>query len=137
MRGVETSLVWPLGAGFQAAASHTDLEATDAISGACLERRPRQSATLHIDWQGGPWRVGVSVEHMRDQLLPAATLNAPPQPVPNLTFVGAQAAVMLPRGLEATFAVRNLTDVRLSELSPLYTHAEAPRTWSIGLRGRW
>jgi outer membrane receptor for ferrienterochelin and colicins len=74
---------------------------------------------------------------MRDQLLPATTANTPPQPVPNLTFVGAHAAVALPQGLEATLGVRNLTDVRLSERSPLFTHAEAPRTWTLGLRGRW
>lgn len=137
MRGVETSLVWPLGAGFQAAGSYTYLDASDARSGARLERRPRHSATLRVDWQGGPWRLGASLEHTRDQLLPATTANTPPQPVPNLTFVGAHATVALPQGLEAMLGVRNLTDVRLSERSPLFTHAEAPRTWTLGLRGRW
>jgi len=137
LRGVETSLAWPLGAGFHAAANYTYLDATNALTGARLERRPVHSATLRIDWQGGPWRVGASIEHTRDQLLPATTPNTPPQPVPNLTLVGTQAAVMLPQGLEGILGVRNLTDVRLSELSPLYTYAEAPRTWYIGLRRRW
>ncbi|MCW5657191.1 MAG: TonB-dependent receptor [Burkholderiaceae bacterium] len=137
LRGAELGLAWPLGAGFSAATSYTYLDATNALSGARLERRPRHSATVRVDWRGGPWRIGISIERSVDQLLPATTPNTPPQPVPGLTFVGAHVTVALPAGLEATLGVRNLTDVRLSEKSPLYTHAEAPRTWHVGLRGRW
>lgn len=137
LRGVEFGLAWPLGANFSAGTSYTYLDATNTLSGARLERRPRHSATVRLDWRGGPWRAGVSAERSADQLLPASTPNTPPQPVPGLTFVATHVAVALPQGLEATLGVRNLTDVRLSEKSPLYTHAEAPRTWHIGLRGRW
>ncbi len=137
MRGAEAGLAWPLGAGFSAAASYTYLDAIDALTGARLERRPRHSATLRLEWNGEPWRAGANVEHSADLLLPAGTPNTPPQPVPDLTFVGAYTTVMLPHGFEATLGVRNLTDVRLSEKSPLYTYAEAPRTWYLALRGRW
>ena len=90
-----------------------------------------------VQWRGEPWRAGANVEHSADLLLPAATPNTPPQPVPDLTFVGAYSTVMLPQGFEATVGVRNLSNVRLSEKSPLYTYAEAPRTWYLALRGRW
>ncbi len=137
LRGAEAGLAWPLGAGFSGAASYTYLDAIDALTGARLERRPRHSATLRLEWRGEPWRAGANVEHSADLLLPAATPNTPPQPVPDLTFVGAYSTVMLPQGFEATLGVRNLSNVRLSEKSPLYTYAEAPRTWYLALRGRW
>jgi outer membrane receptor for ferrienterochelin and colicins len=137
LRGAEASVAWPLGAGFSTAASYTYLDATDAAGGTRLERRPRHSATLRLDWEVAPWRFSSSIEHSRDQLLPAVTPNTPAQPVPSLTFVGAHATVALPQGLEATLGARNLTDLRPASKSPLYTHAEAPRIWYLGLRGRW
>jgi hypothetical protein len=33
--------------------------------------------------------------------------------------------------------VDNLTDLRPADRSPLYTHAEPPRTWKLALTGRW
>lgn len=136
LRGLEASAVWPLGAGFTGALSYTYLDATSG-NGQRLERRPRHSATLRLDWRHGPWRVGAYAEHVGDQLLPATTANTPAQPVPDLTMLGANATVALPAGLEASFGVRNLTHLRLVDKSPLFTHAEAPRTWRIALRGNW
>lgn len=136
LRGVEASLSTPLGAGFTGALSATYLDAKNG-SGQRLERRPRLSATARLDWQHGPWRSGLFVEHTGDQLLPATTPGAPAQPVPDLTLLGAHVSHTLSEGLEVALGVRNLTDVSLAEKSRLFTHAEAPRTVRLSLRGRW
>jgi len=136
LRGVEVSAARPLGAGFSAALAYTYLDARSG-SGQRLERRPRHSATAQLDWQYGPWRVGGSVEHAGDQVLPAATPNTPAQPVPDLTLLGVHVTCSLPTGLEVSFGVRNLTNLRLSEKSALFTQVEAPRTWRFVLRGKW
>ena len=52
-------------------------------------------------------------------------------------MIGAQVVRTLPAGLELTLGVDNLTDVRLSEKSPLFQQAEPPRTWRLALRGLW
>jgi outer membrane receptor for ferrienterochelin and colicins len=136
MSGVEASLAQALGAGFNVQLSYTYLDARND-SGQRLEKRPRHSATLQFDWQGGPWRTGAYAEYSSDQLLPVQAVGTPAQPVPGCTLVGAQLARTLPWGLELTLGVNNLGDVSLAELSPLYTHVEPPRTWRLTLRGRW
>jgi outer membrane receptor for ferrienterochelin and colicins len=136
LRGVEASVVQPLGAGFTAALNLTLLDAKNG-NGQRLERRPRQSLTARLDWQRDLWRAGLVVEHVRDQLLPAATPNAPLQPVPSLTMLGAQVSVGPVEGLELSLGVRNLGNLSLADKSPLFTQVEAPRTWRLTLRGRW
>ena len=136
LRGVEASLAHPLGAGFSTTLAYTYLDATSG-SGQRLERRPRHSITARLDWQHGPWRAGFDVEHARDQLLPAATANTPPQRVPDVTLLGAHVTCRLGEGLEASLGVRNLTDLRLADKSPLYTQVEVPRTIRLTFRGRW
>ncbi len=136
LRGIEASVLQPLGAGFTGALSYTYLDAKNG-NGVRLERRPRHSATVRLDWQHGPWRIGGHVEHAGDQLLPAGTPNTPAQPVPDLTMLGAHVSVGVAAGLDASLGVRNLTNVRLAEKSPLFTHVEAPRTWRLTLRGKW
>jgi outer membrane receptor for ferrienterochelin and colicins len=136
LRGLEASFVQPLGAGFTGTIAYNYLDAKNG-RGARLERRPRHSATLRIDWQHGPWRSGVAVEHAGDQLLPVTAANTPPVAVPDLTTVSAHIGVSLPAGLEATLGVRNLTNLSLAEKSALFTQVEAPRTWRLTLRGRW
>jgi outer membrane receptor for ferrienterochelin and colicins len=69
--------------------------------------------------------------------MPAATAGAAAVPVPSVTLVGAQVSRALPRGLTLALGVQNLGDVRLAELSPLFTHVEPPRTWRLTLRGNW
>ena len=136
LRGFEGSLVHPLGGGISAALNYTYLDAKTG-SGQRLERRPRHSATVRVDWRGGVWRSGMYVEHAGDQLLPSTTVGAPAQRVPDLTLLGAHVTCELESGLEASLGVQNLTNVILGEKSPLFTHAEAPRTWRLTLRGRW
>ncbi len=136
LRGIEASVLQPLGAGFTTAVSYTYLDAKNG-NGVRLERRPRHSATVRLDWQHGPWRVGGHIEHAGDQLLPAGTPNTPAQRVPDLTMLGGHVSVGVAAGLEASLGVRNLTNVRLAEKSPLFTHVEAPRTWRLTLRGKW
>ena len=133
-RGVEASLAQPLGAGFTALASYTYLDARDG-DGQRLARRPRHSAAARLDWAGGPWRAGVRAEHAADQLLPAA--SGPSQKVPDITLWGAHVGRMLAPGVELALGVDNLTDVRLADESPLFTHVEWPRTWRLTLRGQF
>lgn len=136
LRGLEFGWTEPLPAGFRAQASYTYLDARDD-AGRRLERRPRHAATVRLDWQGGPWRAGLRVEHSSSQLMPAPVSSQPSRPVPDLTLLGAHLVRALPAGLELTLGVDNLTDVRLSEKSALFGYAELPRTWRLSLRGRW
>lgn len=136
MRGAEAALVQPLGGGFTAQGSYAYLDARNA-DGQRLDRRPRHSATIRIDWQGGAWRAGAHAEYSGDQLLPALTTGAPSQPVGAVTLVGAQVSRSLPQGLELALGVHNWGNTRLSDKSALFTHVEAPRTWRLALRGRW
>jgi outer membrane receptor for ferrienterochelin and colicins len=136
LRGLEASAARPLGAGFALGLTYTYLDATSG-SGQRLERRPRHSAGVRLDWTHGPWRLGLGVEHAADQLLPAATANTPSQPVPDLTLWSAHASCTPVEGLEVGFGVTNLTNVSLAQESPLFTQAEAPRTWRATMRWRW
>ena len=136
LRGVELSWLQPLGLGFSAGLSYTYLDAKNG-NGQRLERRPRHSATARFDWQQGAWRVGATLEHAGDQLLPGAPPSTALQKVPDVALLGGHVTVSLPAGLEATLGVRNLDDVRLAERSALFTQVEAPRTWRLTLRGRW
>jgi len=136
LRGGEASLAQTLGHGFALQLSYAYLDAR-AAAGQRLDKRPRHSATLRLDWQGGPWRAGGHVETSTDQQLPGLTAAAPPQTVGAVTLVGAQVARRLPLGLELALGVQNLGQVRLSDVSPLFTHVEPPRSWRLTLRGRW
>lgn len=136
MRGVETSWLRPLGAGFRTQMSYTYLDARSG-TGDRLDRRPRHSASLRLDWAGGPWKAGLDVEFNGGQTLPATTVGAPSQSVPDITLLGAHLVRALPAGLELTVGVQNLGDLRLAERSPLFTQVERPRTWRAALRGRW
>ena len=136
LRGVELSWLQPLGLGFSAGLSYTYLDAKNG-NGQRLERRPRHSATARFDWQQGAWRVGATLEHAGDQLLPGAPPSTALQKVPDVALLGGHVTVSLAAGLEATLGVRNLDDVRLAAKSALFTQVEAPRTWRLTLRGRW
>lgn len=136
LRGAEAALAQPLGAGFTAQASYAYLDARNA-DGQRLDKRPRHSATVRLDWQGGAWRAGAHAEYSGDQLLPALTTGAPSQPVGAVTVVGAQVSRSLPQGLELALGVHNLGNTRLADKSALFTHVETPRTWRLSLRGRW
>jgi outer membrane receptor for ferrienterochelin and colicins len=136
LRGVEASWLQPLGQGFTAGVNYNWLDAKNG-SGQRLDRRPRHSAALRLDWQQGAWRVGALVEHAGDQRLPAAPPATGSRAVPDVTLLGGHVTLALPHGLEATLGVRNLDDVRLADKSALFTQAEAPRTWRLTLRGRW
>ena len=82
-------------------------------------------------------KPGGYAEYSGDQMLPSLTTGAPSEPVGGVTLLGAHLSRRLPWGLELALGVRNLSKVRLAEVSPLFTHVEAPRTWRLTLRGRW
>jgi len=135
-KGLEAGLAWRLPGGFSVNANYTYLEAEDSL-GQRLEKRPRHSLGLRLDWRSGPWRTGFDAQYLGDQLLASTTPGQPLQPVPDLTRVGAYVVRDLGHGLELTAGVDNLTQLRLAEVSPLFTGAESPRTWRVALRGRW
>ncbi len=136
LRGIETGLTWRLPAGFTASGSYTYLEAHDG-TGARLEKRPRSSVGLRLGWQSGPWRAGLGAQYTGPQLLASATPGQPLQQAPELTRVAAQVSRALAHGLTLSGGVDNLTRLRLTEASPLFTGAEPPRTWRLALRGNW
>ncbi len=136
LRGLESSVTGPLGAGFSSGLSYTYLDAKSG-DGQRLDRRPRHSMTLRLDWKGGSWKAGLRSEYSADQQLPSLTTGAASQPVPALTMLGAHLVRTLPAGLELTLGVDNLSNVRLSDKSPLFTQVEPPRTWRTALRGHW
>ncbi len=74
-------------------------------------------------------------EYSADQMLPATT--GPAQRAPDVTLIGAHLARALTPQLDLTLGVDNLTNVRLADESPLFTHVELPRTWRVALRGRF
>lgn len=136
LRGVELAANAKLGAGFAVAASYQYLDAHDG-HGARIERRPRHSGSVGLDWTRGPWRAGVRVESSSDMLLAGSVAGQPPQPVPDSTRVSAQIAVDVTPALTVNFAVANLGNEDLARKSPLYTWTDAPRTWRMTLRGQW
>jgi outer membrane receptor for ferrienterochelin and colicins len=136
LRGLELAGRVRLPAGFALAASYQYLDAKDG-NGLRIEKRPRHSGSVGADWSQGPWRAGVRVESSAAMLLATGVANQPPRPVPDTQSVSAYAAVTLTPELELSFGVSNLTNLNLSDKSPLYTWADAPRTWRVGLRGRW
>ncbi len=136
LRGAEASLAQALGGGFALQLSYTYLDARTA-AGQRLDKRPRHSGTVRLDWQHGPWRAGGYVESSTDQQLPALTAGAAPQSVGAVTLIGAQVTRRLSRNLEIALGVRNLSQVQLADVSPLFTDVEPPRSWRLTLRGRW
>jgi len=135
LRGVELAGTWRVG-GFTLGANWQWLEAEDG-AGRPLERRPRHAAGLHVAWAGGPWHARWRVDHVSEQWLAAAVAGQPAQPVPSLTTMTASVGRRLDPGLDLELGVSNLGDQSLAERSPLFTWAEAPRTWRLTLRGRW
>ena len=134
--GVELSARALLPAGFAVDAHYTNLEATDGL-GQRLEKRPRHLLGLQLAWHTGPWRAGVRADHHAKQWIATTTVGQALQPLPDLTRVSAHLSHQLGAGLEATLGVDNLTRLHLAEESPLFTWAEAPRTWRLALRGVW
>ncbi len=135
-KGLEAALAWRLPAGFSLNANYTYLDAHDD-SGKRLEKRPRHSLGLRAGWSAGPWRAGIDAQHSRDQVLASTTPGQALQAAPDLTRMAAQVSRELGHGLTVSAGVDNLTNLRLAEESPLFTGAEAPRTWRVALRGRW
>jgi outer membrane receptor for ferrienterochelin and colicins len=135
LQGLEVTTSAALGAGFKAGLNYQYLEAKDGL-GQRLEKRPRHTLGLRLDWEGGAWRAGLRADSAQDQLLAALVPGQPLQPVPAVTLVGAQAWWQVDRNLELAAGVDNLTDTRLSDKSPLFIYAEPPRTWRLSLRWR-
>jgi len=57
--------------------------------------------------------------------------------VPALNKLDASLGRSLGPQLDLDLGVSNLGNTVLAERSALFSWAEAPRTWRLGLRGRW
>jgi outer membrane receptor for ferrienterochelin and colicins len=136
LRGVELAANVKLPAGFALVASYQYLDAKDG-NDSRIEKRPRHSGGVGLDWTRGAWRAGLRVDSSAGMVLASGVPNQPPQPAPDTSIVSAYAAVALTPELDFTFGVSNLNNLNLTDKSPLYTWAEAPRTWRVGLRGHW
>jgi outer membrane receptor for ferrienterochelin and colicins len=136
LQGAEASTTLRFGGGVMAVLNYLYLDATDG-NGNRLEKRPRHTLGARLDWVADPWAAGLVLSSTRDQVLASPVPGQPPQQVPAITLLGAHAQWRITPAVELGLGVDNLTDVRLSEKSPLFTYAEAPRTWRIALRGRW
>jgi outer membrane receptor for ferrienterochelin and colicins len=136
LRGVETSLWLPLGAGFSTQLSYSYLDARNGDD-LRLDRRPRHTLVARLNWESGPWRAGLVADRVDDQRLPSTTPGAPSQEAPAIELFDAYLVRKLPAGWELTLGVNNLTDLRLADESPLFTQVERPRTWRLALRGAW
>ncbi|MBL8345978.1 MAG: TonB-dependent receptor [Rubrivivax sp.] len=122
--------------GFTVTGNWQWLHATDG-AGNRLERRPRIAAGLGLQWTEGPWHARWRLDHASSQLLAAAVAGQPPQQVPSLTSMAASLGRRLEPGLDLELGVSNLSDLNLAKRSPLFTWAEAPRTWRLAVRGHW
>ncbi len=136
LRGAEASLRGVLGGGFWTTLNYQYLTAIDG-NGQRLEKRPRHSLGARLDWAWGPWTAGLLLTSTYGQLLASTVPGQPPQQVPTLTLLGAQAQWQITPVVELGVGVDNLSDMRLSDKSPLFTYAEPPRTWRLALRTRW
>jgi outer membrane receptor for ferrienterochelin and colicins len=136
LRGVEASARWRLAGGFSLAANYQYLDARDG-TGQRLEKRPRYTLGAGLDWADGPWHAGLRLDRSSAQLLASTLPGQPLQPVPAITMLGANAGRSLGANLTLDLGVSNLGNTQLSERSPLFTWAEAPRTWRLSLRGQW
>lgn len=135
LQGLELAGTWRVGS-TTLGANWQWLDAKDG-AGQRLERRPRNAVGFQVAWAEGPWHARWRADHVSEQLLAAAVAGQPPQPVPSLTTMTGSVGRQLDRALDLELGVSNLGDLSLAERSPLFTWAEAPRTWRLTLRGRW
>lgn len=136
LRGAELSARWALTRGFGLGLNYQYLEAEDA-QGVRLEKRPRHSAGLRLDWRQGPWRAGLNVEHHAGQVLVTGVAASPLSPVPAITLVGLWAVHEFSPGFSVSAGIDNLGNLNLARKSPLFTYAEPPRSLRVGLRVRF
>ena len=136
LQGMELAGRATLPAGWLLSGNYTYLDATDG-NGARLEKRPRHLLAMQVGWQGGPWSANLRVERHADQLIAPVVVGKPMQTLPDLTRVSAQVSRELNKNLSMSLGVDNLGKLRLADESPLFSWAEAPRTWRLALRGQF
>lgn len=98
--------------------------------------RPEINGAVELGWATAP-------RHWASRPCGSAAVSTASSPRarsacwPGVTLVSAQAGVALPHGPDLGLGVSNLGNVNLAGQSPLYLHAETPRSWRLTLRGRW
>ena len=64
-------------------------------------------------------------------------VGQPLKALPDLTRLTASVRYAINPQLSLSLGVDNLGQLRLADESPLFTWAEAPRTWRLALRGQF
>lgn len=136
LKGVEIAGSARLGGGFQLSVNYTYLDATDT-RGLRLEKRARHTAGAQLGFAHGPVSGGYRVESVSGLVLASLVAGQPVQRVPSFMTSSVHVQWRLAPQLDLGLAIDNLSDLRMADLSPLYTYAESPRTWRLWLRGRW
>ncbi len=136
LRGLEAAWAERLGGGWQTQLSWTWLDARNG-DGEPLRQRPRHALGARLDWAGAAWEAGLRLDYSSGQWLAALAAGAPPQRGPDLAQLGLRLAWKPRADLVIALAVDNLTDLQPTEKSPLYLHAEPPRSAWLTLRSRW
>ncbi len=136
LQGLESALTLAATPVMDIGLSYNYLDARDG-NGKALDKRPRHTGGVRLELHQGAWRAGALAQRTGSQLLAGATAAAGLQRVPGYTLLDLHAAWVPAGPLELQLGLRNALDVRLAQRSPLFTQAEAPRTWRIALRGHW
>ncbi len=99
-----------------------------------LERQPRHTLSVGIDWDIKGWNIGVWAEHLASQVTIPPGASAMTD-LPDYTIWNASFRKPVNKQLELAIGVENLTDISLEDKSPDFRYEEYPRTLRIELRG--
>lgn len=124
--GVELSGRQDLGGGFAVAASAMYTDATNRDTKATLEGRPVVTFNPSLEWAGGPWTAAVSVEYNGTQRLEGT--SGAQETAPDYTLWNLSGSYRLNDNATLRSGLRNITDVRLAEESPLFGYSELGRS---------
>ncbi len=131
LRGAEiSSSVSIYTLGFNASYQYLDARDGDKER---LERQPRHTLSVGIDWETHGWNLSLWAEHLADQVTvpPGASSMTD---LPDYTLWNASFRKSINKQLELAIGIENLTDVRLEDKSSDFRNEEYPRTLRIGLR---
>jgi outer membrane receptor for ferrienterochelin and colicins len=128
--GAEFSAWQGLGGGFAASASVLYLDAANRDTGAKLTGRPKFSINPTVEWTGGPWFASVSAEYAGTQYLAGTSGD---EKAPDYTLLHLSGSYQLRENARLRAGLRNITDVRLQDESPLFGYAEQGRSAYLAL----
>ena len=114
-------------------ASYQYLDARDGDNER-LERQPRHTLSMGVDWDIKGWNIGVWAEHLASQVtVPPGAFTM--TDLPDYTLWNASFRKSINKQLELSIGIENLTDISLEDKSPDFRYEEYPRALRIELRG--